>query len=101
MAVRNLVFLRISYQSRRLLGLPFFGHGVLGVQNPCNLPVFSGLACLKLCFHLGFFWGGGSGDAQDLHPQHHQDYLAAMNLSLLFADTNGVLLFQAMLESAC
>ena len=41
--------------------------------------------------------GGGFPDAQDLHPQHHQDYLVAMNLWLSFADTSGVLLFQAML----
>ena len=43
-------FLRISYQSRRLLGLPFFGHGVLGVQNPAIFQCFRGLRAKNLRF---------------------------------------------------
>ena len=53
MAVRNLVFLRISHQSRRLLGLPFFGHGVLGVQNPVIFKCFWGLPAKNLRFAYG------------------------------------------------
>ena len=91
MAVRNLVFLRISYQSRRLLGLQFFGHGVLGVENPVIFQCFRGLRAKNLRFAQVSRGGGVPPDAQDLHPQHHQDYLAAMNLSLLFAHASGVL----------
>ena len=57
---------------------------------------------LEICVSPWSLGGGGfPPDAQDLHPQHHQEYLVAMNLSLSFADTSGVLLFQAMLELAC
>ena len=49
---------------------------------------------LKICVSPRSLGGGVPSDAQD-HPQHHQDCLAD-----IFADANGVLLFQAMLESA-
>ena len=49
MAVRNLVFLRISYQSRRLLGLPFLGM-VCWVQNPVIVQCFWGLRAKNLGF---------------------------------------------------
>ena len=53
-------------------------------------------ACLqKTCVSRGV---GVSPDAEDLHPQHHQGYLAAMNLSLFL---QMLMLFQAMLDSAC
>ena len=86
----------ISSQSRRLLGLPFFGHAVLGVQNPVFFPVLWVFRAKKNTCRLGLWGGGGAPpDAQDLHPQHHQDCLVAMNLSLFFAHilvTSGVLL---------
>ena len=38
---------------------------------------------LKICVSPRSLGGRFPPDAQDLHPQHHQDYLVAMNLSLL------------------
>ena len=81
----------ISYQSRRLSGLLFFGHAVLGVQNPVSFQCF--WCVLKICVSPRSLAGGGSPGAQDLQPQHHQNCLVAMSLSLFFADTSAVLLF--------
>ena len=76
-------------------------HAALGVQNLYFSSVF-GSFVLKICVLPRSLKGGGaSPDAQDLHPQHHQDCLVAMNLSLFVADTSDGLLFQAMLELAC
>ena len=83
----------ISYQGRRLLGLLFFSACCARCPKPCIFPVFLGLSCSQSAFRLGLWVGGGSPDAQDLHPRHHQDYLDAMNLSF-FADASGVLLFR-------
>ena len=58
--------------------------------KPSIFPVFLRLSVSR----------GRGVDAQDLHPQHHQDYLGCHEF-LFFADTSGVLLFQAMLELAC
>ena len=61
-----------------------------------------GACVLKICVSPRSLGGGGfPSDAQDLDAWHDQDYLAAISLSLFFADTNCVLLFQAMLELAC
>ena len=71
-------FFGISSQSRRLLGLLFFGHAALVSKTLYLSSVFGSCVSPRSL-------GGGEGlppDAQDLHPQHHQDYLVAMNLSL-------------------
>ena len=76
----------------------FLGMAVLRVFFPVFSSVFGSVSPRS----LGRGGGGGvPSDSQDLHPQHHQDYLVAMNLSFVFADTSGALLFQAMLELAC
>ena len=81
------------------MGLQFFGHAVLGVQNLYFSGVF-GPFVLKIYVSPRSLGGGAPPDAQDLHPQHDQDCLVAMNV-YFFADTSGVLFFQAMLELAC
>ena len=93
MPVRNLVFLRNLLSKPKAFGTAIF-------WACCFSSVF-GSFVLEICVSPKSLGGGVPPDAQDLHPQHHQDYLVAMNLSLSFADTSGVLLFQAMLELAC
>ena len=71
---------------------------VLGVENLYFCSVFGSFA-LNI-FVLPRSLGGGFPRTRNLHPQHHGSP-CCHDLSLFFADTSGVLLFQSMLEFAC
>ena len=54
----------------------FFGHAVLRVQSPVFFQCFWVFRARNLS-PRSLAGGGVPPDAQDLHPQHHQDYLVA------------------------
>ena len=65
----------------------FWGCHFLGmvcwVSKALYLSSVFGACVLKMCVSPRSLGGGGfPSDAKDVHPRHHQDHLAAMNLSL-------------------
>ena len=83
MAVRNLVFLRHLLSKPKAFGTAIFWACCARCPNPVFFQCFW-VFVLKCCVSPRSLGGGKvPPDAQDLHPQHHQDYLVAMNLSLL------------------
>ena len=91
MAVRNLVFLRNLLSMSKAFGTAIFW-ACCGCPKPVLFPRFGAFRANNL--RSAEVSRRGFPDAQDLHLQHHQDCIVAMNLSLFFADTSGVYCFK-------